>query len=38
MDERARDSSWAREPPRKPPPGFLADAKLRTPILGRGVW
>jgi len=27
------DSSWDLAPLKTPPPGFLADAKLRTPVL-----
>lgn len=36
-EERAMDSSWAWAPLMKPPPGFVADAKLSTPTLRGGV-
>jgi len=35
-EERAMDGSCARAPSRNPPPGFVADAKLSTPILRVG--
>ena len=35
-EERAMDVSCARAPLRNPPPGWVADAKLSTPIFDRG--
>ena len=32
FEERAMDSSWAWAPLRKPPPGLVAEAKLRIPM------
>lgn len=37
VEERAMDSSCACAPLRKPPPGLVAEAKLRMPMVGAGA-